>query len=123
MPSLQTQADVARGYLKAEYDRAKKRSNGNKNKFRPRPLPAERNTVVLWGMHHGWFDTQIAEYFYLSKGTVLNTRRRFGEDPQSIFKIPILRVDIVGNKHVYRCEACGRRMGVRGSRRGKHGPT
>jgi len=72
MPSLQTQADKARAHLKAAYDDAHKRKSRNGKKSRqPRRLLMERNTVVLWGMYHGWPDTQIGEYFFLNTSTVL----------------------------------------------------
>lgn len=117
MPSLESMAREAERVLAKLAQEATDRASSNKGKRRARqPQSAlwERNVAVLYGMHHGWSDPLIGMRFHMSRNTVLRTRRRFGEDPQSIFKIPILHIDISGNRQIYRCEACGRRMGGKG---------
>ena len=109
MPSLQNQAMEARKHLKAARDEAlKKRSNGKKNGPRPRISRMERDIAVLWGLYHSWSDEKIGEYFYISRTAVIRARRELNDT--HIFRTRILHRDVVGNKQVWRCEACSGRM-------------
>ena len=99
----------ARTHLKEARDEAlKRRKNGSKP--RPRILRMERDVAVLWGLYHGWSDERIGEYFYISRTAVIRARRELNDTPQHIFRTPILHRDMVGNKQVWRCEACSWRM-------------
>ena len=111
MPSLQTQAVEARKTLKAEHDRVEalnRRRNGGKT-TRRRALLIDRYIVVLWGMHRGWPDIQIASHYYIDKHTVVRTRRAFDYNPTLVFRTPILH-RTVNRRQVWRCEACGNEM-------------
>ena len=102
----------ARTHLKGARDEAlKKRGNGKRNKrVQPSILRMERDVAVLWGLYHGWSDERIGNYFYISENAVIRARRRLNDTPQNIFLTPVLHRDIVGNKQIWRCEACGGRM-------------
>ena len=109
MPSLQKQAMEDRSQLKTARDEAlKRRRNGSKP--RPRVLKMERDIAILWGLYHGWSDDKISDYFFVSTTAIVRARRELNDTPQHIFRTPILHRDMVGNKQVWRCEACGGRM-------------
>ena len=109
MPSLHKQAMDARALLKSASDEAEAKSNGRRHK---KPyLRMERDTVVLWGLLHGWSDVRIGEYFYLDRNTVLSARKALDRTPPSVFRVLLLHKYLAGKRQVFKCEVCGSRMG------------
>ena len=114
MPSLESMAKDAERVLAKLAQEATERARTRDGKNKPRqPQSAlyERNVAVLFGTAHGWSDPLIAKRFHMSRNTVLRTRRRFDENPTSVFRVPILHQDISGTRQVWRCEVCLARMG------------
>ena len=115
MPSLHEQAMDARSLLKSARDEAKykSKSNGHRKPY----LRMERDTVVLWGLLHGWSDVCIGEYFYIDRNTVLRARKAFDKTPPSVFRVLLLQKYLIGKRQVFQCDVCGSRMGVQREQR------
>ena len=113
MPSLTQMAQDAEKVLRRLAMESSVRANRAKWKKRarqPRLAQAERDIAVMFGLNHGWSDRLIGERFHLSRNTVVRTRRKFEDSPQSMFFVPILHRDVVNNRQVWRCEVCLDRM-------------
>jgi len=101
---LQQQVDAA---LKVVASEAKSRNNKKSSWY---PYPMERDLIIVWGMYRGWRNTAIARKLGLNPTTVRRLRYEFGQNPSSIFALPVLYKGYKWHKTFYRCEFCGEMM-------------
>jgi len=74
------------------------------------PLQMERDIVVLWGMYRGWSIPVIADATKVSRPTIERVRRRFVDNPAEVFRCPVLRKVLRGDKPLWTCHFCEEEM-------------
>ena len=79
------------------------------------PLQMERDIIVLWGMYRGCSMPVIADAAMVSRPSIDRVRRRFIDEPSSIFRCPVLRKILRGDRPLWTCQFCQEEM--RGSER------
>ena len=99
MPSLDQQAQKAKKVI----------DNGLRGytNYAHWPFHAERDILVLWGIHRGWGIRAISKHIGCSTTTVWKVRDRFYKDPSEIFLNPVLSGILRAGKFVWKCEFHG----------------
>ena len=59
-------------------------------KFIRRILPAERDTIILWGIYQGWSAVVIGHKIKQSSHTVRKIIQQLNAEPALIFRLPVL---------------------------------
>ncbi len=116
MIQLQEQVNAALQVVASE---AEKRNSASHVTWYPYPM--ERDIIIVWGMYRGWRNAAIGKKLGLSSQTIRRLRYEFGQNPASIFNLPVLYKGYKWNKVYYRCEFCGEMMvGVEEEEARKH---
>ena len=80
--------------------------NGRLHKGNRYPLQMELWVIVLYGAHRGWTEAMMARVAKTTVNTIRKCRSSFQEDPSSIFRVPVLTMEMRWKMKVWRCQFC-----------------
>ena len=83
---------------------------GEGGKFIRRILPAERDTIILWGIYQGWSAVVIGHKIKQSSHTVRKIIRQLNAEPALIFRLPVLYLRYKNRDRLFICAFCGSEM-------------
>ncbi len=79
-------------------------------KFIRRILPAERDTIILWGIYQGWSAVVIGHKIKQSSHTVRKIIRQLNAEPALMFRLPVLHQRYKNHDRLFICAFCGSEM-------------
>ncbi len=83
---------------------------GKDGKFSRHILPAERDTIILWGMYRGWSAVVIGHKIKRSSHTVRKIIQQHNAEPALMFRLPVLHQRYKNRDRLFTCAFCGREM-------------
>ena len=83
---------------------------GKGSKFSRHVLPAERDTIILWGIYRGWSAVVIGHKIKRSSYTALKIIQQFHAQPALIFRLPVLPLRYKNRDRLFTCAFCSRKM-------------
>ena len=83
---------------------------GKDGKFTRHILPAERDTIILWGIYRGWSAVVIGHRIKRSSHTVRKIIQQFNAIPALMFRLPVLHLRYKNRDRLFKCAFCGREM-------------
>lgn len=83
---------------------------GEDGKFSRHILPAEGDTVILWGLFRGWSSVVIGHKIKRSSHTFRQVVQQFHLEPALMFRLPVLHQRYKNRDRLFTCAFCGREM-------------
>ena len=83
---------------------------GKDGNFSLHILPAERDTVILWGLYRGWSAVVIGHKIKRSSHTVLKIIKQFHAQPALMFRLPVLHLRYKNRDRLFTCAFCSGEM-------------
>ncbi len=83
---------------------------GEDGKFNRRILPAERDTIILWGIYRGWSAVVIGHKIKQASRTVRKIVQQLNAEPALMFRLPVLHLRYKNRDRLFTCAFCGSEM-------------